>query len=104
MQAACREFLTDVQAIELEGFDLASVPFGGTGSWIFNQALGALRARIGTSVAVLVATFDVEVDKHIAKIMPPPIENKTASKGGRHRISRGQSGETAGLPAGEAES
>ncbi len=104
MQAACREFLTDTQAIELQGFDLASVPYGGAGSWIFNQALGALRARVGTSTAVLIATFDIDVDEHLAKIMPPPIENKTASHGGRHRISQGQSGESAALPAAEADS
>jgi hypothetical protein len=74
MQAACRQFLTDTQAIEQLGFSVSDIQYGGSGSWLFNQAIGALRGRIGTAVAVVVAIFDVEVDRHLAKLLPPPVE------------------------------
>lgn len=74
IQAACRQFLTDVQATERDGRYL-DIRQDGTPSWLFNQAIGALRGRIGTSVAVIVDAFDVDVDEHLGKIMPPLVDD-----------------------------
>lgn len=71
IQAACREFLT-----EMQGNRLMWAAEGGAESWLFNQALGSLRARVGTSVAIIVETFDIDVDEHLSKIMPPPIDEE----------------------------
>lgn len=73
VQAACRQFLTDVQATERNGRYL-DIMQDGTPSWLFNQALGMLRGRVGTSVAVIADTFGIEVDEHLGKILPPLVE------------------------------
>jgi hypothetical protein len=78
VQAACRQFLTDAHAIEDKGIHIIDVQRGGSASWLFNQALGELRARIGTSVAIIIEAFDVDIDEHLAKIMPPPIDEEHA--------------------------
>jgi hypothetical protein len=44
---------------------------GGSSSWIFSQALGELRGRVGVSVAIIIDRFDIDVDEHLAKILPP---------------------------------
>jgi hypothetical protein len=53
IQAVCRQFLTDVQATERDGRYL-DIRQDGTPSWLFNQALGVLRGRVGASIAVIV--------------------------------------------------
>lgn len=73
IQAACRQFLTDAENISERHSNRIQVIGGGSDSWLFNQALGSLRARIGTSVAIIVGAFDVSVDEHLARILPPPI-------------------------------
>jgi hypothetical protein len=75
IQAACRQFLTDVQVTERDGhyFDILQ---NGTPSWLFNQALGALRGRVGISVAVIADSFGIEIDEHLGKILPPPVEDE----------------------------
>jgi hypothetical protein len=75
IQAACRQFLTDVQATERDGRYL-DIMQDGTPSWLFNQAVGALRGRVGTSVAVIAVTFDVDVDEHLGKILPPVVDDE----------------------------
>jgi Family of unknown function (DUF6650) len=76
IQAACRQFLTDVEAIRDLVDDRDRLQSGGIANWQFNQALGSLRARIGTSVAILIETFDVDVDEHLAEIMPPSVDEE----------------------------
>lgn len=79
LPGACCQFLTDTQAIEQQDISVADMWQGGINSWLLNQAIGVLRARIGTIVAVVVATFDIDVDEHLAKIMPPLTETKPVS-------------------------
>lgn len=74
IQAACRQFLSDVQAIERDGRYL-DIRQDGTPSWLFNQALGVLRGRVGASVAVIVDAFDADVDEHLGKILPPAVDD-----------------------------
>jgi hypothetical protein len=81
IQAACRQFLT-----EMDGIDGLSIlraggtfsPFEAMASWRFNQALGSFRARVGTNVAIIIELFDVGVDEHLANIMPPPVDDEDA--------------------------
>jgi hypothetical protein len=78
IRAACRQFLTDVEAIQNNGYDLDSTPlvrWPTMSAWVFNQALGSLRGLVGTSVAIIIETFDVDVDEHLARIMPPVHED-----------------------------
>jgi hypothetical protein len=78
IQAACRQFLTETDRIDGLGVLRVAGPISprdSLGSWRFNQALGSLRARVGTSVAVIIELFDVSVDEHLAKIMPPPVDD-----------------------------
>jgi thymidylate kinase len=56
IQASCRQFLTDIQAIEGR-WSQVDIQRGGTASWLFNQALGELRACVGDNVAIIVETL-----------------------------------------------
>lgn len=76
VQAACRQFLTDVEAIGGRNGHRIHVAGGGSDSWVFNQALGSFRARVGTSIAVVVETFDIDIDEHLAQILPPPVDEE----------------------------
>ena len=69
IQAACRQFLTDVSSIA-GPLVRANV----LDQWRFNQSLGSLRARIGVSVAIIIDTFNVDVDEHLAPLLPPPLD------------------------------
>lgn len=75
IQAACREFLTESQNNTLIRLN-HNGDYGGPKSWLFNQALGSLRARIGTSAAIILESFEIEVDEHLSRIMPPPIDEE----------------------------
>jgi hypothetical protein len=74
IRAACRQFLTDAYIESRPGRIQRIDVWSGTQSWLFNQALGSLRARVGTSVAIIIETFDVDTDEYLAKIMPPPVD------------------------------
>lgn len=76
VQAACRQFLTDVEAIGGRNSHHIHVIGGGSDSWLFNQALGSLRARVGTSIAVIIETFDIAIDEHLTQILPPPVDEE----------------------------
>jgi len=71
IQAACRQFLTDVGFIEgpLVQADVLD-------QWRFNQSLGSLRARIGVSVAIIIDTFNIDIDEHLSPLLPPPIDSE----------------------------
>jgi hypothetical protein len=79
IQAACREFLSETEKMRSYParqrllFDRRKIyeRMFGTESWQFNQEIGLLRARVGTSVAILVETFGIDVDDCLSKILPP---------------------------------
>jgi hypothetical protein len=75
VQAACRQFLTDVEAIDGRHGHHIHVMGGGSDSWVFNQALGSFRARVGTSIAVIIEMFDIDIDEHLARVLPPPVDD-----------------------------
>lgn len=69
IQAACRQFLTDVSLIKSPLIRAEVLD-----QWKFNQALGSLRARVGVSVAIIIDTFNIDVDEHFAPLLPPPVD------------------------------
>ena len=74
IQAACRQFLTEIDAITDPADSRGRLQRSGIAQWQFNQAIGSLRARVGTSVAIIIETFNVGIDEHLAKIMPPQVD------------------------------
>jgi len=74
MRAACRKFLTTVEAD-----DRRIIQFGGEyghyASWIFNSAVGELRGVIGIHVAALAASHGLDVEGELASILPAPVDN-----------------------------
>ncbi len=68
MRAACREFLRVADELRLRG-DLR--PWvSGTAGWVFNDALGELRAIFGVHVVQLAAKFGIDIEDDLASILP----------------------------------
>ena len=88
MRASCRQFLDVVNALR-EGPGGLPYPFMvGTPGWMFNDALGELRAVFGIHVAQLSAKFGVDVEDDLAAILPPEVDDAEDSfdnVGHRHR-------------------
>lgn len=74
IQAATREFLTQADKIEGSSRTGIDIHSGGTPSWLFNQELGVLRALVGINVALIVERFDLDIDEHLARILPPLVD------------------------------
>jgi hypothetical protein len=74
IQAACRQFLTDTDSIPERIFGSRAFHDGPV-IWGFNQALGALRVRVGHSVVIVIERFNVDVDEHLSAILPPQEDN-----------------------------
>lgn len=69
MRAACREFLQVTDDLRHRG---GLTPWAmGTPGWMFNDALGELRAIFGVHVAQLSAKFGLDVEDDLATILPP---------------------------------
>ncbi len=71
IQAAAREFLTTVESLRGHQSLQSRMHRDGAPSWLFNQGLGELRARVGVSVALIIDRFDIEIDEHLVPILPP---------------------------------
>lgn len=69
MRAACRKFLDAVGPLDgpivRHAFDR-----GHYATWEFNQALGEMRGVFGIYVAILAATYGLDVEEGLAKILP----------------------------------
>lgn len=72
MRASCRSFLQTVG--EREDISRYGTCSGHWASWIFLPALGELRARIGTQVAVICMAYGVDVEEQLNSILPPDAE------------------------------
>lgn len=74
MLAACRKFLTTVQAD-----DRRIIRFGAErghyASWIFNSALGELRGVFGIHVLQIAVIHGLDVEDDLAKILPADDQN-----------------------------
>jgi hypothetical protein len=58
----------------------------GTPGWIFNDALGELRAVFGIHVAQLSAKFGIDIEDSLASILPPEVDDsRDAQDTSRHR-------------------
>ncbi len=70
MRAACRKFLDSVQEDDDRKKPRRRHWDSGSGSWIFNSALGELRGIIGIHVAALAAQHGLDVEGDLAAILP----------------------------------
>ncbi|SFU23147.1 DUF6650 family protein [Paraburkholderia aspalathi] len=75
MRAACRKFLTTVNAN-----DRAPVIYGAErghyASWIFNGAVGELRGVFGIHIALLAAKHGLDIEDELATIIPAAAEDE----------------------------
>lgn len=86
MRAACRKFMTTVEArTEIVRFGAHA---GHWASWTFNGALGELRGVFGVHVARLAATYGLDVEDDLASILPADAESDAAGRGEDHLDSR----------------
>lgn len=69
MRAACRKFLATVGSEDGPGVRHA-FERGHYASWEFNQALGEMRGVFGIYIAILSATYGLDVEPGLAKIIP----------------------------------
>jgi len=72
MRAACRKFLTTVDADDRAPIRYGSQP-GHYASWVFNGAVGELRGVFGIHVAVLAAKHGLDVEDELASIIPAAV-------------------------------
>ena len=85
MRAACRQFLTTTDQIRRGSLGLHPW-MDGTPGWIFNDALGELRAVFGIHVAQLSAKFGIDIEDSLASILPPEVDDRRdAQDSSRHR-------------------
>lgn len=68
MRLACRKFLDRVQADECIIEHGAS--HGHFASWTFNGALGELRGTFGVHITTLAASYGLDVEDDLARILP----------------------------------
>jgi hypothetical protein len=73
MRAACRKFLEDVDANRRERVILFANQHGHWASWKFYSALGELRGVFGVHLAVIVASFQLDIEGQLASILPAEV-------------------------------
>lgn len=75
MRAACRKFLTVVEAD-----DRRIILFGAQqnhyASWVFNGAIGELRGVFGVHVAMLAVKHGLDVEDDLASILPAEVDDQ----------------------------
>jgi hypothetical protein len=69
MRGACRDFVTKVGSRQLREMDHGFVQ--GVQGEDFLLALGAMRATFGQQIALLAHLYAVDLEAHIASILPP---------------------------------
>jgi len=69
MRAACRKFLTTVEADERRAIHFGAQQ-GHYASWIFNGAVGELRGVFGIHIARLAASHGLDVEEELSSIIP----------------------------------
>jgi hypothetical protein len=76
MRVACRKFLERVGTDGRDSILFANSP-GHYESWTFYSALGELRGTFGVHVAKIAAQFKLDVEDHLASILPANAESDT---------------------------
>lgn len=69
MRSACRDFVDKAGRMELKALD-RRLSEGWQGE-TFLIALGTLRATFGQQIALLAHLYDIELEEHLAAILPP---------------------------------
>jgi hypothetical protein len=70
MRAACRKFLTTVEANDRRKIIHHSHQMGHFASWIFMSALGEMRGVFGLHIARLAASHGLDIEDDLAVIVP----------------------------------
>jgi hypothetical protein len=70
MRAACRKFLSTVEAESGSRIIVSAVERGHWASWVFNGAVGELRGTVGVHLARIAAAHGLDVEDHLATILP----------------------------------
>ncbi len=70
MRAACRKFLNQVQADDLDRIVHFATQRGNFASWHFMSALGELRGVFGLHIAKLAAGYGLDVEDDLSAILP----------------------------------
>lgn len=89
MRASCRQFL--VITDDLRHGPMGLHPFmPGTPGWMFNDALGELRAVFGVHIAQLSAKFGIDIEDDLAVILPAEVNDveDASDEPGEHRFRR----------------
>jgi hypothetical protein len=69
MRAACRKFLSTVEADERRAIRFGA-SLGHFASWVFNGALGEIRGVFGVHVARIAAAHGLDVEDELASVLP----------------------------------
>jgi hypothetical protein len=75
MRGACRDFLNQIGAMKLREMDRYFIE--GCQGETFLIALGALRATFGQQIALLAHLYEVDLEEHLASILPPVPDGMT---------------------------
>ena len=70
IRAACRKFLDEIDADQVDAERLRSAGLLGTAGWVFNQALGELRGVFGVHIAQLAVRYGLDVPEALSSTLP----------------------------------
>jgi hypothetical protein len=89
MRAACRHFLSTSDGLR-DGPARLQPWMAGTPGWMFNDALGELRAVFGIHIAQLSAKFGIDIEDELAVILPAEVNDAEdgSEDPGWHRFGR----------------
>jgi hypothetical protein len=86
MRASCRQFLATTDALRDGPMGLQT--WHGTAAWMFNDALGELRAVFGIHIAQLSAKFGIDIEDQLAVILPAEVDDDEPDDPSWQRIRR----------------
>jgi hypothetical protein len=89
MRASCRQFLAATD--ELRDGPMGLQAWHGTAAWMFNDALGELRAVFGIHIAQLSAKFGIDIEDELAVILPAEVDEVEDGHDGPHHYRFGRS-------------
>jgi hypothetical protein len=89
MRASCRHFLGTTDGLR-DGPMRLQPWMPGTQGWMFNDALGEMRAVFGIHVAQLSAKFGIDIEDQLAVILPAEVDDAEdeSDEPGRHHFGR----------------
>jgi hypothetical protein len=89
MRASCRQFLATTDGLRDGPMGLQPGMWG-TQGWMFNDALGEMRAVFGIHIAQLSSKFGIDIEDDLAVILPAEVNDAEdgMDEPGSHRFGR----------------